>query len=187
MKIHDLYRNINNEKLILIFLTSSILALSLAYVTQYIFGLQPCQLCLWQRKPFFVIIFLATILYIAKFLKKDLKKTASFLAWIMILLFLINAKIGLYHFGVENKWFEGLDSCAGGIESEIDNLEQLKLSLKKSGYVISCDKAEIKFLGLSMAGWNIFYNIFFAAFGIISKHTAARKIIPKLIFKKGKY
>jgi disulfide bond formation protein DsbB len=64
------------------------------------------------------------------------------------LAFIANAIAGIYHAGVEWKWWEGPGECAGGFE----------LKWGEGGVaetpIIRCDEASWRFLGLSFAGWN---------------------------------
>lgn len=137
---------------LLIFLTlSSIFALIFAYISQYVFGLQPCELCFWQRKPFFAIIILSAIFLTIP----QLKKFQNLAIKISLLLLLINSAIAFYHAGVEKKVFKGLSSCASNLEN-ITKIEDLKLALEKTKSV-RCDKPQFVLLGISMAGWNFIY------------------------------
>ena len=169
---YDLQRTTQKltPKHLLIFLFSAaIFALFLAYVSQYVFGLQPCELCFWQRKPFFAIIAV-----VASFLViPPLKKHQNLAIKIAVFLLLINAIIAFYHAGVEQKWFKGLDSCSS-TASQPETLEELKLSLEKTKSV-RCDQPQFIFLGLSMAGWNVLYCLGLAVLIIYYSSIATNK------------
>jgi disulfide bond formation protein DsbB len=136
--------------LIFLFLTA-ISALSVAYISQYYFGIQPCQLCFWQRYPFFAIIILTSLFLANPFLKKYQNSAVK----IGILLLIINAGIAFYHSGVERKFFKGLDSCSSisTMPDNIDDLHKMLLSTK----AVPCDQPQFIFLTLSMAEWNLIY------------------------------
>jgi disulfide bond formation protein DsbB len=144
-------KNLNQTHLLTFLLIASILALSGAYISQYFFGMQPCQLCFWQRKPFWIIIILASVFLVIP----NLRKYQNWGIKIVVLLLLINAGIALYHTGVEQKWFKGLESCSS-ISEQPTSLEDLKLALKKTK-AVRCDKPQFAFLHLSMAAWNVLY------------------------------
>ena len=149
MKLKFTYQNL----LIFLFLSSS-LALVFAYVGQYIFSLDPCVLCLYQRKPFFaVIIISACFLFI-----KNLKKYQSLASIIAILLIIFNIFLASYHVGVEKKIFAGPTTCSS---SEIlpDNLEALRVMIERTASV-RCDEPAFVFDYISMAGWNVIYCLF---------------------------
>jgi disulfide bond formation protein DsbB len=133
-------------------LFSSFVALISAYISQYIFGFEPCVLCYHQRKPFFIIIIIALFFLLIKKLKKYQKIGAILCA----LAFLINAGIAFYHSGVELKIFAGPDSCSSSNFDNIDNVEQLREALFKTK-AIRCDEPQFYFLNLTMANWNFIY------------------------------
>lgn len=141
------------KNLLFFLVFASIAPLIAVYIAQFGFGFAPCELCLWQRKPFFVIISLAVFgLLFAK--KPQFQKIIILFCAFAIL---INAFIASYHFGVEKKIFAGLAGCSGGNLNEITDLEELKLALKKTA-VVKCDEPAFEFLKVSMAGWNAIYN-----------------------------
>lgn len=152
---------------LLFLLLSSIAALTGAYISQYIFNLQPCILCLYQRKPFFVIIALTSLALF--FLKSE--KIKKITIYLCALLLLINAAIAIYHAGVEKKIFQGPTTCSSENLNNIDNLEDLKEALSKTK-AIRCDEPAFVFLGLSMAGWNVIYclGLFFMVVFLSKKH-----------------
>lgn len=129
----------------------AIFALSLAYISQYFFGLLPCNLCLYERKPFFAII--AICLLILVFFKD--KKAKKFAIFLSLFFLLINAAIAIYHVGVEQKIFKLSESCNSTIEN-YTSMEELK-KLLANAPLARCDDPQFFFLGLSMAAWNIFY------------------------------
>lgn len=143
--------NIRNLLLFLVF--TSIAPLIAVYIAEFGFGLAPCELCLWQRKPFFIIIFL-TIFALFFASKPKLQKTIIILC---VMAIFTNFVIAIYHFGVEKKIFTGLAGCSGGNLNEITDLEELKLALKETA-VVKCDEPAFEFLKVSMAGWNAIYN-----------------------------
>ena len=155
-------KKISEQNLLIFLLSSSILALVLVYISQYFFGLLPCQLCFWQRKPFFAIIILSML-----FLSiPQLKKYQNWGIKIVVLLLLVNSFIAFYHFGVEQKWFLGLESCSS-FALDANNIEELRLALENTK-AVRCDIPQFVFLGLSMAGWNFIYCLFLACFTIFA-------------------
>jgi disulfide bond formation protein DsbB len=110
-----------------------------AYLSQYGFGLYPCEMCWWQRYPHFAAIALALISTFA----------APKRLWIGLagLAILISGLIGAYHAGVEYKWWEGLTTCSstagGGSLEDILNAP-----------LIRCDEAQWRLFGISLAGFN---------------------------------
>ncbi len=140
-----------SNKITLLLLVASIFALVAAYVSQYIFGYQPCILCLYQRLPFFAIILLS--LFQLFFIKKKFFKKIFF--GFNICLLLSNIAIATYHVGVERKVFAGPATCSDNL-SEINDLEKLKAAISATK-AVRCDEPQFFFLKLSMAAWNLIY------------------------------
>lgn len=146
------------NSLILLFCAASS-ALIFAYISQYFFGLQPCELCYYQRVPFFLII----IIVAASLTFKKLHKLTLPLCLMMLL---INAAIAFYHVGVEQKIFAGLSSCSSNLNS-FNDIEELRQALIESK-AVRCDEPQFIFLNLSMAAWNLIYCAALASYLIFN-------------------
>jgi disulfide bond formation protein DsbB len=129
-----------------------------ALVSEHVFGLVPCKLCLLQRQPFYWGIPLAILVALAPARGPWLRLGLAALA----LVFLVSAGLGAYHAGVEWGWFLGPSDCGGGSGAAPgavgDFLNQLG-----SVRVVSCTEAAWRFLGLSLAGWNALVSLGIAA------------------------
>ena len=75
-----------------------------------------------------------------------------------------NAGLGAYHAGVEWQWWEGPKECAGAVSnfgpagSLIDTIQRTR--------VIRCDEAAWRFLGLSLAGYNVLISLALAGIAV---------------------
>jgi disulfide bond formation protein DsbB len=143
-----------NKTFLFFFLTSS-LAIAGAYVAEFIFELAPCQLCLYERIPYFVII-LASLIGTATY--------ARFMRYLCLLALLINAGLSLYHTAVEFGWVK--DRCSASINTNISTIEEVLADLSGE-FTTSCGMPEFVFLGISMAGWNLLYCLFLFLLGIL--------------------
>jgi disulfide bond formation protein DsbB len=140
-----------SHKLILSFLLlTSLFALLSAYISQYIFGLQPCILCIYQRIPFFVVIFLTIF---AIFIIKDIK-WRKLIIKLSLATLLFNTFLAIYHVGVEQGFFI-FDKCADTI-TNTSNLEELKRQIMATK-AVRCDEPQFYLFGITMAGYNIIY------------------------------
>jgi disulfide bond formation protein DsbB len=115
----------------------------------------PCPLCLEERYAYyFAVPASALALFLAR---ADKTGVARILLLLIALAFLANMAAGIYHSGVEWKWWAGPSECSGGFE----------LQWGEGGIVdtpiIRCDEASWRFLGLSFAGWNAVASAFLAA------------------------
>mgnify|MGYP001421681984 FL=1 len=81
----------------LIFITSLISIIS-AYFIEFILGHQPCNLCIIERIPYGLSVFLIIINYI-------FKKNEKFIIILLILIFIFSFAISTYHFGIEQGFF----------------------------------------------------------------------------------
>ncbi len=163
-------KKITDNNLLILLLSASIFALVLAYIAQFIFNYQPCVLCLYQRKPFFAIIALASLALVF-FKNAKGKKIAVFFCAIFLL---INGAIAAYQVGVEKKIFHGPATCSSQNLDQITNLKDLEIALKKTKS-IRCDEPSIVILGLSMAAWNLIYCIFLVSLLFLIKNSSAKK------------
>lgn len=115
---------------------------------QYGMGLAPCEMCHWQRWPHMVAI-AAGLLALASF---SWPRVALVLALIAITALIVTSAIGVFHVGVEYRWWEGPQACSGNIPRGLST-EQLKKYLF-GARMVRCDETVWSLWGLSMAGWN---------------------------------
>lgn len=165
-KILEIFDNFLDCKKIVNFLALfSFSALLAAYISQYVFGFQPCILCLYQRVPFFVIIGLAIILIMVKS-----PKIAELILILCIISLLANFFIASYHVGVEMKIFSGFSGCSGKSLNNLNDIDELRKALMKQPSV-KCDEPQFYFLGLTMAAWNAIYCLFLAIIASFGYYT----------------
>lgn len=116
-----------------------------AYLSQYGFGLVPCEMCWWQRYPHMAAVALAFVSTLA-----EPKR-----AWIALaaLAILASGLIGGFHAGVEYGWWQGLTACSTPTLGGGDALEAIM-----NAPVVRCDEVQWSLLGISLAGWNFFIS-----------------------------
>ncbi len=132
---------------IYIAMTVPFFLLSGAYISQYGFGLFPCEMCWWQRYPHFA----ALAFGITGFFMTQYRKAFAFLSAIALA---VSGFIGGFHAGVEYSWWDGITPCAVTISGEGDFLE----SLMKAP-LVRCDVAPWDLFGISLAGYNFLVSI----------------------------
>ena len=166
------------NQILFFLLFAAIFALACAYISQFIFGHQPCILCLYQRQPFFGIIAL-TFLALTFFRSEKFQKIAFFLCLILLL---INSAIAFYHVGVEQKIFKTFTTCSSPNLENVQTIEELEkiLIATKS---IRCDQPSFVFLGFSMAAWNFFYCLFLFLSGLLVFNQGYRHLTKKFCLK----
>lgn len=126
--------------------------LAAALLSQFVGGLAPCPLCLWQRWPHAVAIALAALA-----LAVGPGRAAAAALALGALALLVGAGLGVFHAGVELRYWDGPSTCVGGgvaglsTEALVDRI--------MSAPLVRCDEVAWSFLGLSMAGWNALLSL----------------------------
>ena len=135
---------------ILIFSTLSIL---FAFYVEYILGHKPCNLCLFQRLPYILIIFLIVLLLIFRNFERLIFLFLS-------IIFLSGALLALYHVGIEQGIFSESFVCKGDDNDGTLNKEEILKQLKIRQ--ISCKDVTFTMLGVSLATINTFVSTILA-------------------------
>tara|TARA_R110001606_G_scaffold178424_3_gene325024 strand:- start:1161 stop:1646 length:486 start_codon:yes stop_codon:yes gene_type:complete len=120
-----------------------------ALISQYGFGLYPCEMCMWQRWPHLaaIVLALSALLFRSRNAALPLVVAAT-------MAILISGLIGGFHAGVEYDWWEGLTSCATNLASGGDMLDSIM-----NAPLVRCDVAPWTLLGISLAGFNFLFSV----------------------------
>tara|TARA_A100001015_G_scaffold301855_1_gene389283 strand:- start:569 stop:1054 length:486 start_codon:yes stop_codon:yes gene_type:complete len=138
----------------IIFLISLVAIIS-AYYIEFILGYQPCNLCLIERIPYA----LALIILIINF---KFKKNEKFLILLLILIFFFSLLVSIYHFGIEQGFFQESLMCDVKNSDSILSKEELLLELQKKQ--VSCKDVTFKIFGLSLTSINILISLILLSF-----------------------
>ena len=112
-----------------------------ALLAQYWGGLVPCELCLYQRWPYYAVIALmALTLAIGR---RGISRAALALAAVI---FIAGAVLAFYHVGVEQHWFAGPTACTGG-GLVGGSIEEIRRRLSATP-VVRCDVAQWSLMGV---------------------------------------
>ena len=150
----------------------SLATLGGAWFFEYVLKLAPCPLCLMQRIPYHVIIPLSLLLAIAALVRAPRNLLLVGFAAIAIAA-ACSVVLGIYHAGVEWHWWAGPADCSGPLTdlrtggSLLDQLHAV--------HVVRCDEAAWRFLGLSLAGYNVLISLalaLIAGFGLAAARLA---------------
>ena len=138
----------------LVALAAPLLLYGGALVSQYGFGLHPCEMCYWQRWPHQAAIVLAILALVLR--KNDgAMRALTLLAAIAIA---ISGLIGIFHAGVEYGWWEGLTTCSTSASGPV-TLDDIM-----AAPIIRCDVPQWTLGPISLAGFNAIFSIGAAAF-----------------------
>lgn len=148
------------------------LTLAGAWFFQLVLGLQPCPLCLEQRYAYYLAVPLAIVVAVAAV--RDAPRSLIYAALFALLLAaLTNAVLGGYHAGVEWKWWPGPTDCSGPV-GNLGSAGDL-LSRLDTVKVVRCDEVQWRFLGLSMAGYNVLISLLMAALALLGIKRLSRR------------
>ena len=155
----------------------SILILGTALGFQYIGGLNPCELCIYQRIPYRIVIIAGPISLILVLL--GWRNLAALMVLGCAITFLVGACIALYHVGIEQQWWIGQLACAGGSPKTAINAEEMRKIIESSA-LIRCDEVVWSFLGISMAGYNFICSLLLSIFSYLTARELKRNTYEQL-------
>ena len=110
---------LSRKSLYLVIFGYSIFAIIYALYVEYYLNYQPCKLCLYQRVPFILAIFVSFVGF--NFPKKDE------VLILLITTFAVGMIISGYHFGIENNIFEEFKGCSNNSLNITDKVDVLKI------------------------------------------------------------
>jgi disulfide bond formation protein DsbB len=134
-----------------------------AWFFQLVLDILPCPLCLEQRYAYYLAVPLGVLVALAAVRGASRGVLLAGLA-ILALAALGNAALGTYHAGVEWHFFQGPTDCTGPVGNlgSAGNLLERLDTVK----VIRCDEVQWRFLGLSLAGYNVLISLLMAAIAV---------------------
>ena len=131
-------------------ITLCISALSFAYFTEYVLEHLPCNLCLLERIPYFLVIIIVVISF--KF-----KRYEKIYLALLSIIFIFATLLSFYHFGIEQGFFK--ESLVCNLDSQGNNLTAEDILKELSEKTISCKDITFKILGFSLATINTLISL----------------------------
>jgi len=128
----------------------SILSLITAIYIEHIIEIKPCKLCIYQRFPYLVAIFISFLGYYFP----------NNILWVKLLtlIFVISFVISGYHVGIENEFFKEFSGCTN---KNINLLDKSEILNSLQNEFISCKNVSFKILGMSLATINMIISSLF--------------------------
>src|SRR5574337_1015159 len=127
------------------------------------FGVEPCELCLKERYPYYATLPLAAA---AIFLARNAPPfAAKIVLALLAAIFVAGAVVGVYHAGVEWKFWPGPTECTGEFV-KLTSMTEFRKQLQNVR-VVRCDEVSLRILGLSLAGWNVLISAGIAALALL--------------------
>ena len=128
----------------------SFIALVSAYFIEYILGHQPCNLCLYERIPYFLAILIVLINY-------KYNKLEKYIILSLAIIFLIATILSLYHLGIEQGFIQESLLCDLEKGANIFDKDEILKQLQQKN--ISCKDVTFQIFGLSLTSYNIIISI----------------------------
>lgn len=136
---------------------ASVAVLGAALASQYWGGLDPCELCLLERWPWWTAIAISALAWLA-----GARVPLMMPAIVLALVFFASAALGFYHAGVELHWFPGPSACTAS-GTAADSIDALRAQLMGRQPVM-CDQVQWSLFGISLAGWNALVSLALGGF-----------------------
>ncbi len=142
--------NLSKKNLFTVIFLISFIALLSAYFIEYILGHQPCNLCLYERIPYFLAILIVLINY-------KYNKLEKYIILSLAIIFLIATILSLYHLGIEQGFIQESLLCDLEKGANIFDKDEILKQLQQKN--ISCKDVTFKIFGLSLTSYNIIISI----------------------------
>ena len=128
----------------------SFIALISAYFIEYVLGHQPCNLCVYERIPYFLAILIVLINY-------KYNKLEKYLILSLAIIFFISTILSLYHLGIEQGFIEESLLCDLEKGANILDKEEILKQLQQKN--VSCKDVTFQIFGLSLTSYNIIISL----------------------------
>ena len=142
--------NLSKKNLFTAIFLISFIALISAYFIDYVLGHQPCNLCVYERIPYFLAILIVLINY-------KYNKLEKYLILSLAIIFLIATILSLYHLGIEQGFIQ--ESLLCDLEKRANILDKDEILKQLQQKSISCKDVTFKVFGLSLTNYNIIISL----------------------------
>lgn len=135
-----------------------------ALFSQFVGGLTPCEMCMWQRYPHYAAIVVAALAFVIP----DRRATYA-LVTVAALLIATSGVIGVLHAGVEYKWWPGFTPCTAAFKPGASGMDMIEML--RHAPLVRCDTPQWTLFGISLAGFNAIISTVgaLAIFGLMAK------------------
>lgn len=149
-------------------LAASLAMLAAAHAFERFEGLAPCNLCLRQREVYWGAVAIALVATLWHLISRGSRGTPRIAAFLLAVVFTTGAITALFHLGGENQWWTLPAACAGGGDVDLEQLAAIAFGTGPVSRPVLCDAVTWRWLGLSMAGWNVLISVALAAFSLLA-------------------
>lgn len=142
--------------------------LGAAHAFERFAGLAPCNLCMKQREVFWAAIAVAATATAWAIISRASRGTPRIASFLLFLIFLTGAITAGFHMGGEMTWWPLPATCMGGGMADLDALRALAAGTGPQTPLPSCGTVSWRFVGLSMAAWNMLISAALAIFSLLA-------------------
>ena len=147
----------------------TVAAIAGALLFQYAGGLAPCELCLYERWPYYAAIPIALPMLHGAVARGDARGGAG----ILLFLFIASAALAFYHVGVEQHWFAGPTACTGSGPAA-RTIAELQAQLMAQ-QPVRCDQPQFSVFGITLAGGNLIASAALAVLSLVALRQAGQR------------
>ena len=159
----------------IVILAASLAVLAGAFAFQYLGGIEPCVLCIYQRFAYGATIALSAVAL--GFAVSGQRRALPWLLVVTALAFAVGAAIAAFHVGVEQHWWRGTAAC-GASGAVATTIEELRRQIMNAP-IVRCDEVPWSLFGVSMAGYNVLMSAALATFSLWAARGLARRGTPQ--------
>ena len=155
----------------IVILAASLAVLAGAFAFQYLGGIEPCILCIYQRFAYGATIVLSAVAL--GFAVSGQRRALAGLLVVTALAFAVGAAIAAFHVGVEQHWWRGTAAC-GASGALATTIEELRRQIMNAP-IVRCDEVPWSLFGVSMAGYNVLISAALATFSLWAARGMGRR------------
>ena len=134
----------NIKNFFIVIFSLSFFSLAAALYIEYVLGIKPCILCIYQRIPYAIALLISVCAFFIN--------NKKILLVILALTFIVSALISGYHVSIEKGFIEPIFSCTG---DNINSLEKEEILKSLNNIQPNCKDIDFSLFGISLATLNL--------------------------------
>ena len=134
----------NIKNFFIVIFSLSFFSLAAALYIEYVLGIKPCILCIYQRIPYAIALLISVCAFFIN--------NKKILLVILALTFIVSALISGYHVSIEKGFIEPIFSCTS---DNINSLEKEEILKSLDNIQPNCKDVDFSLFGISLATLNL--------------------------------
>lgn len=153
-------------KIVIYYTTFAVGMLMAVHLMQNVFGIKPCDLCIYERYPYYILLFGAVLVPL---------HFEKFAFYMQNMALAVGVVISAYHSGIERGWWQGFSACSANNTKGLSIDEIIKMM--ENTPLVKCNEISFSLYGLSLANYNFFISLSLTLFGILYLWTHRKNTI----------